>query len=406
MLSPGIFYIKGTLKINTSGIVLRGSESTRIICTLNNYRTIIEINNKKRNFTRLYTAKVVDNYIPVNEKRIRVDDITKFKVGDSVIIEKSITDTFIKSLNMDILVRNDKPQVWLKSGSILSENRHIVAINPKNSVITLDIGLSDAIDSKMFSDITVTSYKYDYIYNIGIENMTFDVDKAYSGDFLTGHSMNGLTLCNMTGVIDCWMNNCIVNDFTSGIEISKNSSRITLNKIIFTRTTKNTGGAQSFDIYLSGSQVLISNGKSENKAASSKTTTISIGTMANRSGPNVVYNYIQNGVSLEPHMRWSSGLLVENVKGGDISIRNRGNMGSGHGWAMVNCTVWNCYPQSLNIQNPPGYKNFAIGCGGILNESTPFKGDTGEMESYDKPISYSLFETQKKNNNTTYTLGK
>jgi hypothetical protein len=405
-LSSGTFNIRGVLKISKSGIVLRGKKSrsnpTKFMCTLKEFRTIIQINNDKRNFTKQYTTKVNDNYIPVGERRIRVEDTSNFKIGDKVVINKTVTEKFVKSLNMDTLVRNGGSQTWLKIGSVLSENRHITSINAKNKVITLDIGVSDALDSSMFDDLSLMSYTYDYLYNIGIENITFDTDEVYSGDFLTNGLENGLKLCEMTGVIDSWVDNCIINEFTSGIDISKNSSRITLNKNKFTRTKGNTGGAQAFDIYLAGSQVLITNG------SSTGVRNISIGSMANASGPNVVYNYTQKGgVSLEPHMRWASGLLIENVKGGDISIRNRGNMGSGHGWSMVNGVVWNCSPETLNIQNPPGYKNFAIGCKSKkFNNSLPFDGKTGVVESYNKSISYSLYETQKKANTVKYTLGQ
>jgi hypothetical protein len=404
-LSPGTYYIKGVLKINASGIVLRGSNTdsdpTKFICTLQNYRTIIQVRNDKKKFTERYSTQVTDTYIPVGKNKIRVDDTSNFKVGDKVIIKKNITDAFIQSLNMDTLTRSGKAQTWLKSGTTLTENRHITSINASNKVITLDIGISDAIDFSMFTDVRLTSYNYDYLYNIGIENIVLSVDEIYTGEFLTNGETNGLTFCELSGVIDSWVVNCTVNEFTSGIDISKNSSRITIDKNNFTRTKRNDGGALAFDIYLGGSQVLISNGTSTGKR------NISVGTLANASGPNVVYNYTQKGgVSLEPHMRWASGLLVENVKGGDISIRNRGNFGTGHGWSMVNGVIWNCSPSTLNIQSPPGYKNFAIGCkSDKLNRDLAVTGDNGEVESYNNFVSYSLFEIQKKNNTVVYTLG-
>ena len=65
-----------------------------------------------------------------------------------------------------------------------------------------------------------------------------------------------------------------------------------------------------------------------------------------------------------PHHRWACGQLYDNVKGGQIHVQDRGQMGSGHGWAG-NCQVlWNCEAPSLICQKPwiSHAQNWAIGC--------------------------------------------
>ena len=55
--------------------------------------------------------------------------------------------------------------------------------------------------------------------------------------------------------------------------------------------------------------------------------------------PNVFYNNkaIKSGTMSEPHHRWSSGVLYDNISvegpGAYLAVLNRGNFGSGHGWA-------------------------------------------------------------------------
>ena len=46
---------------------------------------------------------------------------------------------------------------------------------------------------------------------------------------------------------------------------------------------------------------------------------------------------------MQPHQRWFTGLLVDNceVPGGGIDMMNRGEMGSGHGWAIGWGVAWN-----------------------------------------------------------------
>ena len=85
-------------------------------------------------------------------------------------------------------------------------------------------------------------------------------------------------------------------------------------------------------------------------------------------GPVVVLNCIFHGHgAIQPHMRWATGLLVDNcqVPEGGIDLMNRGIMGSGHGWTIGWSVVWNCTAKTFVIQQPPGSMNWAIGCKGL-----------------------------------------
>jgi hypothetical protein len=78
-------------------------------------------------------------------------------------------------------------------------------------------------------------------------------------------------------------------------------------------------------------------------------------------GPNVFVN-CNGDKSLtwsEPHHRWSVGGLYDNVKD-MISLMNRLNYGSGHGWAGVNYVAWNT-EGVLICEQPPSAQNWAIG---------------------------------------------
>jgi hypothetical protein len=47
---------------------------------------------------------------------------------------------------------------------------------------------------------------------------------------------------------------------------------------------------------------------------------------------------------------------------GGIDFKNRGSMGSGHGWGTGWSVAWNCVARDYVIQQPPGAMNWAIGC--------------------------------------------
>jgi hypothetical protein len=89
-----------------------------------------------------------------------------------------------------------------------------------------------------------------------------------------------------------------------------------------------------------------------------------IATGAREQGPNVVLHCVFHGDGhVQPHQRWSTGLLVDSceVPEGGIDLMNRGAMGSGHGWTMGWGVVWNSEAKSFVIQMPPGSANWGIG---------------------------------------------
>ncbi|MEM7314218.1 MAG: hypothetical protein AAF497_13805, partial [Planctomycetota bacterium] len=60
------------------------------------------------------------------------------------------------------------------------------------------------------------------------------------------------------------------------------------------------------------------------------------------------------------------------VDGDQINIRNRGNFGTGHGWAGANMVVWNSSADSYIVQNPPTAQNWLVGSVGSIQNDTRF----------------------------------
>ena len=116
---------------------------------------------------------------------------------------------------------------------------------------------------------------------------------------------------------------------------------------------------------------------------------------AGQTGPIVFLNCSFKGNGrIEGHQRWSTGLLLDNcnLPGGGIDFKNRGSMGSGHGWGTAWSVAWNCLAKSYVNQIPPGTYNWVIGSKG---ESTPLRrpfnqsGPTlpvGVFDSHDTPV--------------------
>ncbi len=97
-------------------------------------------------------------------------------------------------------------------------------------------------------------------------------------------------------------------------------------------------------------------------------------------------------------------MLYDNCRApdGGLECRNRGSMGSGHGWSMGFAVMWNCTAKDFLIQNPPGALNWMIGCIGAATSSPrPFGSGPplpgGTIDSMGTHVSpKSLYLTQLK----------
>jgi hypothetical protein len=96
------------------------------------------------------------------------------------------------------------------------------------------------------------------------------------------------------------------------------------------------------------------------------------------------------------HQRWATGLLVDSsefTNGTDrrpgLAFSNREHAGSGHGWSAGWSVAWNVKTDVLVVQQPPGAKNWCIGCTGrhatILWHGGPIAVPEIPSETFESP---------------------
>ena len=100
-----------------------------------------------------------------------------------------------------------------------------------------------------------------------------------------------------------------------------------------------------------------------------------------------------------PHQRWNVGTLYDNIDSdGDILVQDRGDWGTGHGWAGANQYLWNCTAKRICVQSPwVSAKNYSIGSKGTKISGTHNNSDRpdGVWIEQGKTVSpASLFEAQ------------
>jgi hypothetical protein len=122
LLAPGKYDLSGTIKIAITGVVLRGSGSstggTDINLTGAPHR-FLEIRGQGSWRTLGEPASVTDPYLPSGSATFQVDNAANFRVGDAVLIRRPVTEAWVHFMGMDTLVRDGKPQTWIKAGSVI-----------------------------------------------------------------------------------------------------------------------------------------------------------------------------------------------------------------------------------------------------------------------------------------------
>jgi len=385
LLAPGSYACSGTIVISASGVVLRGSGSgpkgvsstIRMIGGRHSAFSIgtprgsqprgpladAESGRTEREFVTASTS-IADAYVPSGAVTFTASDASGFAVGDVVAIRRPITAAWVRFMQMHDLVRDGKAQTWINPERKNSVERQITAISGNR--VTLDIPLSDSFDSRYLGPPGSTVVKVKPVTppvtQAGIEHVRIQCppqEMIYTEAPHSGIRINGE---------DCWVRDVVMDETVNSTTIV--GRRITMEQVMVFHSVPNLGASKPTDFSLEGSQILL------NGCSSKGDNLYFVWTGSLQPGPNVLLNCTFQGHGrLQPHQRWSTGLLVDNcaVPEGGIDFMNRGVMGSGHGWTMGWAVAWNCVAQTYVIQNPPGVMNWAIGCTGrSVPTSRPF----------------------------------
>jgi len=404
LLQPGVYAISKTIEISASGVVLRGSglsgESVSTLQLTGNPFNAISIrtprnqdNSDEKKNTPEVLSEFSDVYVPSGAINFSVTNPGKFQVGDIISIDKPVTESWIEYMQMHNLVRDGKRQIWLAAGSLLSTEREIVNIS--GNKITVDVPLSDSYDFSVLHQKVVVrkTEKPNRISNSGIENL-----HIVSPPQPISHTQRHFTALRINGE-DCWARNIFIEETMNSVAVG--GKRITAQNITVQRKALHQGSSRPAEFAPNGGQVLID----RCKVIADNVWFIATG--GKQSGPIVILNCEFIGDQrAESHQRWTTGMLYDNVKAeqGGIDLRNRGSMGSGHGWSMGWGVVWNCVAKNFIVQNPPGVCNWMIGCiGEPRYEPRPFDKEPllpgGIIDSHGvpvKPVSLYLAQLEER----------
>jgi len=243
--------------------------------------------------------------------------------------------------------------------------------------------LSDSFDSKYLNPPGTAVVKIKpppRLTQVGIENLHIECPAQ-----AVNHTEQLYSALRLNGE-DCWARNLVIDETMNSVSIG--GRRITLDRVTVNRKALHQGSSKPAEFAPNGDQILL------NRCSVNADNVWFVATGAEHSGPIVLLHCTFSGNGhIEGHQRWTTGLLLDNCElpAGGIDFKNRGSMGSGHGWGMGWSVAWNCVAKSLVVQQPPGALNWAIGCKGErLLLARPFgtepKLPEGTFDSHGTPV--------------------
>lgn len=390
LLKKGRYTIPDRIRITTSGIVLRGEAGTVLIAAAKQQVSLIDVYGTGMiTETPNSRTKITDAYVPAGAFSFHVDNAAQYKPGDAVILFRPGTQQWITDLKMDQMESRGGTRQWQPKEYDLRFERSIVKI--EGSKITLDNPLVMPMETKYGGG---ELYKYTFegrIRHVGIENIT--CESTFDSDTAENHAWDAVAIGKAE---HCWVKGVTAKYFGySCVNLKRDTRNVTVtNSNCFEHKSIITG-SRRYSFNNSGQLNLFMNCHATDGRHDYVTGAIT-------NGPNVFVNCTakRTHADIGPHHRWASGTLYDNiVTDGDINVQDRGNWGSGHGWAGVTQVVWNCTAKRAAVQNPwvSGY-NYCIGLQGEKVEGRLKGRPNGEWEGQNKTglLPSSLYFAQLK----------
>ena len=420
LLRAGYYRVSAPLKIQASGVVLRGEgmgDTGTILIGTGTGRSgagpggggpgaapqgaLVVIGGASGAAPKEETKQpVTDEYVPVGSRTLRVMSARGFKPGDTVIVRRIGNQEWINAVGMN----GDTPARRWRPFNV-EWDRTVTDV--QGNAITIDAPITCAIERRWGGGEVVKYDEGGRIAEVGVENLRamseFDPSKRtteygnmdrpnYVAEEYYADEDHYRDFVIFTNARNGWVRNATALHFVNSMVGTQRGAKwITVQDCVSREPISRRMGARRFTFALRGQLALVQRCQSDKGRHSFMT--------GQPTGSGNVFldcTATTPFSSSEPHEQWATGNLYDNVRAPltarfwkDINI----------GWAGANTVFWNCEGSFL-VQKPPTAQNYSFGHLGVnaVVFNIPLQDPTrenGHLESLDRHVSpRSLYLTQ------------
>ena len=394
VLGPGTYEIRGTLRVNRSGVVLRGSgdgsssSSNTILRATGDtphQRPVVVLGSGNANWTESSArTSITDPVVRVGARSFTVASASGLAVGDAIVVHHPSTAAWIDAVDGGGTV-NDAP--WTPGQIDVVYYRRITGISGRT--LTVDAPIYNHLDRGLAQSY-VAEVTSNHVTQAGVESLRIDIVTAGGAD--ENHAWNGV---QVVGAHDSWIRRVTALHFGyAGFRLDGAVRFTVADSRALDPVAIRTGSRMyNFSVERRSQLVLFTNCEATNGR----------------------HGFISNGVSLASglvfhrcratrgggseggHRHWTTGVLYDNIDEtdqGQVLLINRGDFGTSHGWGTAHSTIWK-YDSELVVQKPPTGQNYGITNAGRFRSGFYFPGPRGHEELRSGGlVPASLYEAQ------------
>ncbi|MCC7491388.1 MAG: hypothetical protein IT204_03530 [Fimbriimonadaceae bacterium] len=359
LLRRGRYEISGQLHLRAGGCVLRGegsgADGTVVVGTSTRPQPLLVVAGEGEP-VRLDSSRqpLLGERVPLGARTLRVADTAAYRVGDTVQVQRPSTAEWIQELGMDrIPPKSGLDQVvqWQPGRYDLFFDRRVTAVGPGE--VTLDAPLGTAFEARWGGGQLWKTQVRGRIRQVGVEHLRGD--SRYTSPTDEAHAD---WLVRFDSCEDAWLRDVVATHFTQGcVTVGRRARAVTVVDCASEDPISQITGGRRYPFNLDGQLVLFLRCRSRE----ARHDFVTGSTVA---GPNAFVDCRAERCHSDtgPHQRWATATLYDNVVAKQINVQNRGNSGTGHGWAGAWHVLYRCTAESMVVSQPPTAANWAIGC--------------------------------------------
>jgi hypothetical protein len=348
LLKSGEYKVSSPINMLRNGVVLRGEGEGTVLKSVTTEQITV-INLGPNGQTTYGSSSNITEDVPLGQMWVKVADPSLFSVGNTVGVMWLQNDLWIHDLKMDQMEPNEGLVAW--SPSSMYWERVVTRVD--GNKIYLDAPVVMSLEKKYSGKMALYRMSRDRISESGVEDLSITTVYDPSVVDSDGNHVDENHAWEGVGVRyaqDCWVSGVTSRHLGfSLVSLKKGARCVTVTDCASYEPVSLITGSRRYAFYVSGSELCLFKNCYAEKDRHGFVTNSRV------CGPNVYLDCTLVGAynGIGPHHRWATGTLFDNCKtDGLIELQDRGNWGTGHGWAGANTVLWNCQGKEIVCQSP------------------------------------------------------